>query len=52
MRKDSPLAEKEVIHATDLTDLPLIVSRQQLKNGVIHLLAEQAGSPLDLSHQN
>lgn len=28
MRKDAPLAEKETIEAEDLTDIPLIISRQ------------------------
>lgn len=31
MRKDSPLAEKETIEATDLLELPLICSRQAMK---------------------
>lgn len=30
MHKDSPLAKKEIIHAVDLTDIPLIVSRQSM----------------------
>lgn len=30
MRKDSPLAEKESIHAKDLENIPLIVSRQSM----------------------
>lgn len=30
MHKDSPLAKKESIHAVDLTDIPLIVSRQSM----------------------
>ena len=48
MPKNSPLAKKESIHANELVDLPLIVSRQQLKNGVINLLAKQAGAPLNI----
>lgn len=48
MRKDSPLAEKESIHAYELANLPLIVSRQQLKNGVLDLLTKQSGTPLNI----
>lgn len=48
MRKDSPLAQKEAITAEELADLPLIVSRQQLKNGILHLLAQQSGTPLNI----
>lgn len=32
MRRDSPLAEKEEITATDLMDVPLIISRQAFQN--------------------
>lgn len=48
MRKDSPLAEKESIHTYELANLPLIVSRQQLKNGVLDLLTKQSGTPLNI----
>ena len=34
MRKDSPLAQNETVQACELANLPLIVSTQQLKNGV------------------
>jgi DNA-binding transcriptional LysR family regulator len=34
MRKDSPLAAKESIRRTDLVDLPLIMSRQAIKQGL------------------
>ena len=48
MRKDSPLAGKEAILAEELANLPLIVSRQQLKNGVLNLLADQFSTPLNI----
>lgn len=48
MRKDSPLAEKESVHTCELANLPLIVSRQQLKNGVLDLLTKQSGTPLNI----
>lgn len=48
MRKDSPLAEKESIHTYELANLPLIVSRQQLKNGVLDLLTKQSDTPLNI----
>ena len=39
MRKDTPLAEKDVIHPADLWHLPLILSRQAMESGDIsHLL--------------
>lgn len=35
MKKDHPLAKKDVISENDLCDLPLIVSSQDLKNGLL-----------------
>ena len=48
MRKDSPLAEKESVCTCELVNLPLIVSRQQLNNGILDLLTKQSGSPLNI----
>lgn len=48
MRKNSPLAEKDTITANELADLPLIVSRQQLKNGVLDLLTQQSATSLNI----
>lgn len=48
MRKDSPLAKKESIHTYELAALPLIVSRQQLKNGILDFLTSQSGTPLNI----
>lgn len=48
MRKDSPLAKKERIHTYELATLPLIVSRQQLKNGILDFLTSQSGTPLNI----
>lgn len=36
MRKDAPLAQKEVITTKDLEDLPLIVSRQMLQDSLTY----------------
>lgn len=48
MRKDSHLAQNETIHVEELVNLPLIVSRQQLKNGVLDVLIHQSGTPLNI----
>lgn len=48
MRKDSPLAKKEPLTANDLINLPLIVSRQQLKNGILDLLTQRSATPLNI----
>lgn len=48
MRKDSPLAQNETVQACELANLPLIVSRQQLKNGVLDLLTKQSGTTLNI----
>ena len=42
MRKDSPLAQKEKIRINDLLDLPLIVSRQGLREDIPKLFGEKA----------
>lgn len=44
MRKDSPLADKESIHANDLENIPLIVSRQSM---VHNELSGWSGSDFD-----
>ena len=48
MPKNSPLAEKDTITANELADLPLIVSRQQLKNGVLDFLTQQSATTLNI----
>jgi DNA-binding transcriptional LysR family regulator len=48
MRKDCPFAGNDTITMSDLTDLPLIVSRQQRKNGVLDSLKQQAGTDLNV----
>lgn len=48
MRKDSPLAKKESIHTYELAALPLIVSRQQLNNGILDFLTSQSGTSLNI----
>ncbi len=40
MRKDTPLAQKEAVHIDDLLDLPLIVSRQGLREDIPRLFGE------------
>lgn len=41
MRKDAPLAQKDTISINDLLDLPLIVSRQGLREDIPKLFGEQ-----------
>lgn len=48
MRKDSPFASKDFITAEDLAKMPLIVSRQQSKNGMLDSLKENASSKLNI----
>lgn len=48
MRKDSPLAQKDRLTANELINLPLIVSRQQLKNGILDLLTQRSATPLNI----
>ncbi|MBD5152888.1 MAG: LysR family transcriptional regulator [Oscillibacter sp.] len=43
MRKDAPLARKEAVCIDDLLDLPLIASRQGLREDIPKLFAERAG---------
>ena len=43
MRKDAPLAQKEAVCIDDLLDLPLIASRQGLREDIPKLFAERAG---------
>lgn len=40
MRKDSPLARKETVRIEDLSDLPLIVSRQGIREDIPKLFGE------------
>ena len=40
MRKDAPLAQKEAVHVWDLLDVPLIVSRQGLREDIPKLFGE------------
>lgn len=42
MRKDAPLAQKEAVRIGDLMDLPLIVSRQGLREDIPKLFGEKA----------
>ncbi len=42
MRKDAPLAQREAICIDDLLDLPLIVSRQGLREDIPRLFGEKA----------
>lgn len=42
MRKDAPLAQKEAVCIDDLLDLPLIVSRQGLREDIPRLFGETA----------
>lgn len=44
LRKDSFLAEKDTLQYSDLIDLPIIVSRQQFKNGFIEKLQHETKS--------
>lgn len=46
MRKDSPLAEKEMIEPKDLYDKPLIVSRQADKTGIVKRLLHRSADKL------
>lgn len=48
MRKDSPLAEKEVIVPEDLRDKPLIISRQDDSNGILASWIECELSELEI----
>lgn len=47
MRKDSPLAEKESVTCEDLTDLPLICSRQSIQKMEGNTFVEWFGGKLD-----
>lgn len=49
MRKDSPLAEKDVIHPEDLWDLPLIISRQTTKDKVLQKWFQKDMSRLNIA---
>ena len=40
MRKDSPLAQKDKIHRSDLMDIPLIVSRQAMTEEMVRWFGE------------
>ena len=42
MRKDAPLTQKESVCVADLLDLPLIVSRQGLREDIPRLFGEKA----------
>ena len=42
MRADAPLAKKAAVHIGDLLDVPLIVSRQGLREDIPRLFGEQA----------
>lgn len=48
MRKDSPLAEKEVIEPEDLQDKPLIISRQNDSDGILASWIESGLSELEI----
>lgn len=48
MRKDAPLARKEVLRAEDLWDQPLIVSRQMLKDASLHTILRCAPEKLHI----
>lgn len=48
MRKDAPLARKEVLRAEDLWDQPLIVSRQMLKDAILHTILRCAPEKLHI----
>ncbi|MBQ8297491.1 MAG: LysR family transcriptional regulator [Ruminococcus sp.] len=48
MRKDSPLAEKEMIEPKDLYDKPLIVSRQADKTGIVKRLLHRSADKLNI----
>ena len=43
MRKDAPLARKEAVCIDDLLDMPLIASRQGLREDIPKLFAERSG---------
>lgn len=49
MRRDSPLAEKEVISPEDLWDKPLIVSRQSLREGDLSELLKCPDEKLNIA---
>lgn len=48
MRRDSPLAEKEVITPKDLWDKPLIISRQQKEGSALSIWLKQDFSKLNI----
>lgn len=48
MRRDSPLAEKEIITPEDLWDKPLIVSRQQKEGSNLSIWLKQSFSNLNI----
>ena len=48
IRKDSPLAEKELIEPKDLYDKPLIVSRQAEKTGIVKRLLHRSADKLNI----
>ena len=48
MRKDSPLAEKEMIEPKDLYNKPLIISRQADKTGIVKRLLNRSADKLNI----
>lgn len=48
IRKDSPLAQKELIEPKDLYDKPLIVSRQAEKTGIVKRLLHRSADKLNI----
>ncbi len=48
MRKDDPLAQKEVIQPSDLRNQPLIVSRQALETGALDMWFETSVNKLNV----
>lgn len=48
MTKDSPLSTKDVLSLQDLAGLPLIVSRQMFKNGILDSISQQIQGDLNI----
>lgn len=48
MKKDAPLAQKSFITASDLYDVPLLLSRQQIKTGFIRSLLDRSEARLNI----
>lgn len=48
MRKDSPLAEKEMIEPKDLYNKPLIISRQADRTGIVKRLLNRSADKLNI----